>query len=357
MPASRRRFAQPAAGDAIVRHGLRCLFADDAGSALRTPQASWYSPIVLVGQGHSAAMAAVRDVLQRSRRPFCGLLDWRGVDLAHAIAAADRSECLHRLAGQFSSAWGVLIEGIDAIPSGRAQDAFVHILDTATASGTAFCVSLAASPAAAGLSAALASRLSAGLVANTAVSRAEPRVVPRGCGHGKTPSMARIIRVASRHHGLSPESLVGTSRRRSVVMARSVGMYLARHTTALSLDAIGAAFGGRDHTTVMHSLRSLTEHMREDASLADEVDALLDLLVGHHAALGSPPARVESLSMECGSGGGGAAPGTCRQPSPDTTPAHGLEPRSRRRAGAVASTRTTPGQRTIRPREPDAKPS
>lgn len=354
MPPSRRHVSQPADGDALVRHGLGCLFADEAGNGLLPPQAAWYSPIVLVGQGHSAAMAAVRDILRRSRRPSCGLLDWRGGDLARAIVAAERSENLHRLAGRFTAAWGVLIEGLDAVPSGRAQDAFIHILDTATAAGTAFCVSLVASPAGAGLSAALASRLSAGLVASMAVSRPEPR---RECGSAKSPSLARIIRLASRHHGLSPESLVGTSRRRSVVMARSVGMYLARHTTAMSLEAIGAAFGGRDHTTVMHSLRSLTDRMREDASLADEVDALLESLVGRRTDHGSPPVPVESLSMDCGSAGGGTAPGRRHPPSPGHTPARGLEPRARRRVRDGASTRTTTGKRTVRPREADAGPS
>lgn len=329
MPPSRRHFVTPAAGDALVQHGLRCLFADEAESGLHPPQSAWYSPIVLVGQGHSAAIAAVRDVLRRSPRPSCGLLDWRGVDLACAIVAAERSESLHRLAGQFASAWGVVIEGIDALPNGRAQDAFVHILDTATAAGTAFCVSLVASPAAAGLSAALASRLSAGLVASTSVSHPDPRLGSRDSVSGKTPTMARIIRLSARHHGLTADSLVGTSRRRSVVMARSVGMYLARHTTALSLEAIGAAFGGRDHTTVMHSLRSLTEHMREDTSLADDVGALLESLIRNRAAPGASPPRVGSLSIECGSAGGGTAPRNRRPPSSGSEPARGLKPRSR----------------------------
>ena len=51
--------------------------------------------------------------------------------------------------------------------------------------------------------------------------------------------------------------LVGKSRKQEIVFARQVAMYLIRDLTSASLKTIGNFFGGRDHTTVMHSVNTI----------------------------------------------------------------------------------------------------
>jgi chromosomal replication initiator protein len=67
-------------------------------------------------------------------------------------------------------------------------------------------------------------------------------------------------------------------RGRSVVFPRQVGMYLARQLTGLSLDQIGAYFGGRDHSTVLHACKKVEKALARDAALSGTVRQLyLDL--------------------------------------------------------------------------------
>jgi chromosomal replication initiator protein len=66
------------------------------------------------------------------------------------------------------------------------------------------------------------------------------------------------------------------SRRRSreVMLPRQVGMYLARQLTSLSLEQIGAYFGGRDHSTVLHACRKVEQALTSDAHLSGAVREL-----------------------------------------------------------------------------------
>ena len=61
---------------------------------------------------------------------------------------------------------------------------------------------------------------------------------------------------------------------RVLVNARQVAMYLCRELTDLSLPRIGQAFGGRDHTTVMHADRKIRQHMAERRSLYNQIAEL-----------------------------------------------------------------------------------
>ena len=69
----------------------------------------------------------------------------------------------------------------------------------------------------------------------------------------------QLLRVVARLAELRVADLKSTSRRRSTVLARSVAIYLLRHLTSLSLEGIGKLLGNRDHTTVLHAVRKITE--------------------------------------------------------------------------------------------------
>ncbi|MDI1464149.1 chromosomal replication initiator protein DnaA [Catellatospora sp. KI3] len=84
----------------------------------------------------------------------------------------------------------------------------------------------------------------------------------------------QIMMSTSEYFGVSLEDLRGHSRSRVLVNARQVAMYLCRELTDLSLPRIGQAFGGRDHTTVMHADRKIRQQMAERRSLYNQIAEL-----------------------------------------------------------------------------------
>ena len=87
-------------------------------------------------------------------------------------------------------------------------------------------------------------------------------------------NVATIMAVAASYFGLSLEELCGASRSRILVTARQIAMYLCRELTDMSLPKIGQAFGGRDHTTVMHADRKIRGLMAERRSIFNQVSEL-----------------------------------------------------------------------------------
>jgi chromosomal replication initiator protein len=86
---------------------------------------------------------------------------------------------------------------------------------------------------------------------------------------------ASLIMVqAAAYFGVTIDDLCGSSRSRVLVTARQIAMYLCRELTDLSLPKIGQAFGGRDHTTVMHADRKIRQLMAERRSLYNQVTDL-----------------------------------------------------------------------------------
>ena len=85
---------------------------------------------------------------------------------------------------------------------------------------------------------------------------------------------AQIMAAAATYFGVTVEELCGSSRSRVLVTARQIAMYLCRELTDLSLPKIGQAFGGRDHTTVMHADRKIRQLMAERRSLFNQVTDL-----------------------------------------------------------------------------------
>lgn len=83
-----------------------------------------------------------------------------------------------------------------------------------------------------------------------------------------------IMAVTCEFYGVSLEELKGSSRSRKLVDARQVAMYLTRELTDMSLPKIGAGFGNRDHSTVMHSVRKITKRITDEQSIFDEVQEL-----------------------------------------------------------------------------------
>ena len=88
------------------------------------------------------------------------------------------------------------------------------------------------------------------------------------------PDVSGIVKRVADAFGVTEKEIHGSSRLRRVLVPRQVAMYLAREVGRLSLPRIGAAFGGRDHTTVLHACRKVEADIEADAGLAGRVRQL-----------------------------------------------------------------------------------
>ncbi len=80
-----------------------------------------------------------------------------------------------------------------------------------------------------------------------------------------------IQKLVADHFNVPIDKLQGQTRKRQIVVARQLSMYLAKKLTAQSLKAIGANFGGRDHSTVIYSCRTVKNLMETDTVFKDTV--------------------------------------------------------------------------------------
>jgi chromosomal replication initiator protein len=99
-------------------------------------------------------------------------------------------------------------------------------------------------------------------------------LIPGGEETAPEITTSAIMAATAAYFGLTIEDLCGSSRSRVLVTARQIAMYLCRELTDLSLPKIGAQFGGRDHTTVMHADRKIRALMAERRSIYNQVTEL-----------------------------------------------------------------------------------
>ncbi|HEX4979846.1 MAG TPA: chromosomal replication initiator protein DnaA [Acidimicrobiales bacterium] len=110
-----------------------------------------------------------------------------------------------------------------------------------------------------------ATRALAERVLADSVTSDEPRPI--------TPQL--ILEATAETFGFTVEELCGTSRRRPLVTARQIGMYVFRELTDFSYPAIARQFGGRDHTTVIHAVEKISSQMKERRTIFNQVTELM----------------------------------------------------------------------------------
>jgi chromosomal replication initiator protein len=113
----------------------------------------------------------------------------------------------------------------------------------------------------------------ASLMAKPLSSELIAEVVPKARSAQAT-SVEEIQQQVAERFGISRAELVGSSRAATPLRARQVAIYLTRELTDLSLPQIGRLYGGRDHSTVLNSLRRLEAGLAEDEELARRVQEL-----------------------------------------------------------------------------------
>lgn len=88
------------------------------------------------------------------------------------------------------------------------------------------------------------------------------------------PSVLSIQREVCKYYNISRADLVSTRRTKNVMEPRHVAIYLSRKLTTRSLPYIGGKFGGRDHTTALHSVQMVEQRMARDPAFAERVRSM-----------------------------------------------------------------------------------
>jgi chromosomal replication initiator protein len=95
--------------------------------------------------------------------------------------------------------------------------------------------------------------------------------------HGNV-TIDHIIRIICEHFKVSNNDLKGKKRTKNIVFPRQVAMYIAREITEYSTTELGLEFGGRDHTTVMHSCQKIDERLKLDPTLDATIQKLTQMI-------------------------------------------------------------------------------
>ncbi len=98
--------------------------------------------------------------------------------------------------------------------------------------------------------------------------------------HNRQLSIEHIQKTVADYYKIKVADMHSKKRTRVIARPRQVAMWLAKELTPMSLPAIGEAFGGRDHTTVLHACRTITELRLGDAQLNHDVHVLTQVLRG-----------------------------------------------------------------------------
>jgi chromosomal replication initiator protein len=84
-------------------------------------------------------------------------------------------------------------------------------------------------------------------------------------------SMEDIVRKVSELSGIPEDGIVGKSRRKEIVEARQTAMFLCRNILDSSLSSVGMYFGGRDHTTVMHAVKTIEKKKVDKKNIGENI--------------------------------------------------------------------------------------
>ena len=87
-----------------------------------------------------------------------------------------------------------------------------------------------------------------------------------------------ILKVVCKHFDLEPSAIHTKSRKREVVQARQIAMYLAKNHTDFSTSKIGKFIGNKDHATVLHACKTVKGQLEVDKSFHAEVQEIESLL-------------------------------------------------------------------------------
>jgi chromosomal replication initiator protein len=290
----------------------------------------WANPLVLIGPTGSGKSLLARGIARRWL-PILGpdqVAYFTAIDWVRSFAAAREDHELPEFRSRLAGLQLLVIEDLHKLPAKLAvQHALRDVLDQLAESGTEIlCTSQVAPSAQLGLEAGLCDRLMAGLLLwlnhpgtaarlellrlaaverGTKIDNRELRTLAENTAGpasqlmralrelevaplvGSNPGSQRvahfskeyvaakeIVAVVARYFGVTQAALRGPARRKSLVFARSVAVYLIRTLTHASYSQIGKELGRRDHSTIMHSMESIQLAVATDPATKHAVEEL-----------------------------------------------------------------------------------
>ena len=118
----------------------------------------------------------------------------------------------------------------------------------------------------------------------------------------RPPTIRNIVAEVAAFHTITADQILSPNRTHRIVRPRQIACYLARNLTKLSLSQIGKRIGGRDHTTVLHSIQKVERLMVSDELLANQIDALRQRFIMPNSEMLSPndptPAPMTYIAEE-----------------------------------------------------------
>ena len=87
-----------------------------------------------------------------------------------------------------------------------------------------------------------------------------------------TPNL--IMDVVCDHFSITKEQIVSKNRSNDIAKPRQIIMYLCKNMTGYSLDAIGSLLGGRDHTTVLHGVQTISKEYNNNENIRNTIDTI-----------------------------------------------------------------------------------
>ena len=87
-------------------------------------------------------------------------------------------------------------------------------------------------------------------------------------------SMEDVVRKVVEVTGINEDNIVGKSRKKEFVEARQTAMFLCRNLLDASLNSVGIYFGGRDHTTVMHAIKTIEQKKTEKTKVNQTINQI-----------------------------------------------------------------------------------
>ena len=91
-------------------------------------------------------------------------------------------------------------------------------------------------------------------------------------------SILDIQNVVAKYYQISLTDLKGKKRVKAIVLPRQIAMFLSRELTSNSLPKIGAEFGGKDHTTVIHAYEKINQAITKDNQLKQDIEEIKNKL-------------------------------------------------------------------------------
>lgn len=110
-------------------------------------------------------------------------------------------------------------------------------------------------------------------------------------------SVQGILDAITGYYDVKLNDLLSKRRHKSIALPRQVGMYLARRHTRYSLEEIGAYFGGRDHTTVMHAIKTVNERKTQDSAFAQDITRIEEAVLDRRAGDDATEPNIETVSQ------------------------------------------------------------